>query len=169
MPLISEEYSKLNQQLHKENPNYGCNGKHYLQDVINIAKELNTQDILDYGCGKSSLAQNIPFIIKQYDPAVPKYSALPRAADLVVCTDVLEHIEPECLDDVLEHLRTLVKKMGLFTVATRPAKKTLPDGRNAHLIQQSGRWWLLKILEKFDLQYFKYHDKASIFLVNPQT
>jgi len=30
-------------------------------------------------------------------------------------------------------------------IDTLPARKTLPDGRNAHLIQESQDWWLSKI------------------------
>jgi len=32
--------------------------------------------------------------------------------------------------------------------------KVLPDGRNAHLIQQPAGWWLPKILERFELVTF---------------
>jgi hypothetical protein len=79
---------------------------------------------------------------------------VPDPADIVACTDVLEHIEPECLEDVLADLRRVTKKMGFFTIATRPAKKFLSDGRNAHLIQQDARWWLEKLWAKFHVQQF---------------
>jgi hypothetical protein len=64
---------------------------------------------------------------------------------MVVCTDVLEHIEPEHLDAVLRHVCSLAKKAVFLQIATRPAKKCLPDGRNAHLTVQSAEWWLAKI------------------------
>ena len=31
-------------------------------------------------------------------------------------------------------------------LATGPAEKMLPDGRNAHLIQQPKQWWLDKVV-----------------------
>jgi hypothetical protein len=31
----------------------------------------------------------------------------------------------------------------------------LPDGRNAHLIQEPPEWWLPKLLERFDLYTFQ--------------
>jgi S-adenosylmethionine:diacylglycerol 3-amino-3-carboxypropyl transferase len=65
----------------------------------------------------------------------------PEPHDIVVCTDVLEHIEPDCLDDVLADIRRCTKKAALLVVATRPAMKTLSDGRNAHLIQEDFKWW----------------------------
>ena len=33
------------------------------------------------------------------------------------------------------------KKFVFFAISTRAAKKTLPDGRNAHLTVQSPDWW----------------------------
>ncbi len=32
--------------------------------------------------------------------------------------------------------------------------KVLPDGRNAHLIQQPAEWWMPKILKRFELVTF---------------
>ena len=72
----------------------------------------------------------------------------------VACIDVLEHIEPHLLDNVLDDLKRVTAGVGVFTVNTGPAKKVLPDGRNAHLIQQPARWWLPKILERFELVTF---------------
>ena len=152
MQLISEEYKKLNAALHEENKNYGTSGQHYVKDILGILQKLQTQDLLDYGCGKSTLANNLPFTIKQYDPAMPKFAALPHPADVVVCTDVLEHIEPECIQDVIKHLSQLTKKICYLSVATRPAQKTLPDGRNAHLLIKPYSWWV-GLLE----QYFDFH------------
>src|ERR1700693_285250 len=101
--LISPEYASLNQKLHKDNESYGTSGIQYAQDVMNLCFQHNTQDVLDYGCGKSTLANNLPFKIQQYDPCVERYKAKPWPADIVVCTDVLEHIEPDCINDVIAH------------------------------------------------------------------
>ncbi len=152
--LISDEYKALNEKLHETNKNYGTSGHKWANQVQNLVRMLGSDDVLDYGCGKSTLAQNLPFSIKQYDPAILKYSLNPEPADLVVCTDVLEHIEPECIDDVLDHISKLTKQMAFLVVANRPAKKTLEDGRNAHLIQENELWWLGKVLPKFHLLQF---------------
>lgn len=167
MQFISEEYRRLNEQLHESNPEYGVSGQKYLNHVIEIAQAVGTQDILDYGCGKSTLAHNLPFIIKQYDPAIPKFAAEPQPADVVVCTDVLEHVEPELIDNVLQHLASLTKKAGFFTAATRPAKKTLSDGRNAHILVKSGNWWIQKIAGLFTILRFEQHPGCCVFYVEP--
>ena len=103
---------------------------------------IGAESAVDYGCGKGLLKKNLRIACTNYDPAVPEFSALPHPADLVVCTDVLEHIEPERLDSVLTHLRQLGRK-GLYAViATRPdSSKLLADGTNPHKIIKTARWW----------------------------
>jgi hypothetical protein len=81
----------------------------------------------------------------EYDPGIPGKDHLPKPADLVVCTDVLEHIEPELLDGVLRHLYLLAGRGAYLVIATRLARELLPDGRNAHLIVQEPPWWLAKL------------------------
>lgn len=152
--LITDEYRKLNERLHETNKHYGTSGHKWAQQIQGIAKMVGSTDLLDYGCGKSTLAQNLPFTINQYDPAIPKYSERPKAADIVVCTDVLEHIEPECIADVLMDIRDLTKEVMFLVIANRPAKKTLEDGRNAHLIQEDERWWLGHLLPLFHILQF---------------
>jgi hypothetical protein len=87
-----------------------------------------------------------------YEPSDDRYSERPRPCEMVACIDVLEHVEPECLESVLDDLQRLTKRVGLFTVHTEPAKKTLLDGRNAHLTQQGMIWWLPKFMARFEVQ-----------------
>lgn len=168
MQLITDEYCRLNAELHKDNNKYGTSGEHHAAEIFDLAVRMGTQDILDYGCGKSSLANNLPFAIKQYDPAIPKYSQFPKPADIVVCTDVLEHVEPLYIDNVLAHLAMLTKKVGFFTACTKEAKKTLADGRNAHLIVQPAKWWVSKLYEHFDIVSFLQKDIEVLVMVQPQ-
>ena len=51
----------------------------------------------------------------------------------MICTDVLEHIEPDCLQAVLGHLRQVSREYTFVNISTRAAVKSLHDGRNAHL------------------------------------
>lgn len=152
--LITDEYKKLNERLHETNKHYGAGGHKWAHQIIGLTEMLGSTDILDYGCGKSTLAQNLPFPIKQYDPCIPKYSLAPEPAELVICTDVLEHIEPDCVVDVLRDICRLSKSMTFLVIANRPAKKVLEDGRNAHLIQENEMWWLGHILPLFHLLQF---------------
>lgn len=155
---ITDEYRKLNQQMHESNENYGTIGKMHAPRVMDLAFSLKTQDVLDYGCGKAKLSQNLPFKIQNYDPCIPKYSKEPMPADIVVCSDVLEHVEPDCLDEVLAHLASLTKAVCLLQVPNGPAKKTLADGRNAHLIQEDYVWWMDKLKKHMKIVNFQLDD-----------
>ena len=154
--LISDEYRALNAELHRRNELYGTTGEHWAPALAQIAASYEAKSILDYGCGKGTLAPKLPgFDVREYDPAVPGKDEPPQQADMVYCGDVLEHVEPECLNAVLNDLRRLTLKATMMIVATRPAEKTLADGRNAHLIVKPSRWWLRHILDRWDIDSFK--------------
>ena len=48
-----------------------------------------------------------------FDPAFEEYGE-PQPADLVCCIDVLEHIEPEKLENVLLELSKITLNFGFF-------------------------------------------------------
>lgn len=157
--LISEEYRKLQGELHR-NQDYGQASAIYAPLVADVLEQVGAVELLDYGAGKGRLGLALrehfrkPLKIHHYDPAVPEWSTPPAPCGFVACIDVLEHIEPPLLDNVLNDLRRVTLRYGVFTVCTIPAFKSLPDGRNAHLIQQPAAWWLPRILERFELVTF---------------
>lgn len=153
--LITEEYRQQNALLHEQRADFGANGHRYAQQIRELAQAVQANEILDYGAGKCTLSDALHDLnVINYEPAFPHLAATPDPADLVVCGDVLEHIEPECLDAVMDDLARVTKKCLFATVATRPAVKTLPDGRNAHLIQQPMQWWLPKFWDRFTIGSF---------------
>lgn len=148
--LISPAYVEQNRQLHARPEGYGGSGRKSAANVIAFAAELGADWILDYGCGQGTLKTAMvkagyPGPIHEYDPAIKAKASPPKPADLVVCTDVLEHVEPDKLEAVLSHLHMLAKVGAFLVIATRPANKILPDGRNAHLIVEDAAWWRAKI------------------------
>ncbi len=157
--LITEDYRKMQEKLH-ENPDYGVASVGYAPMVAEVIETMRVSEILDYGAGKGRLGQTLkqhiqrPLTIHHYDPARPEWAAVPQPCGFVACIDVLEHIEPNLLDNVLDDLQRVTQGIGVFTVHTGPAVKVLPDGRNAHLIQQPSGWWLRKFLDRFDLVTF---------------
>jgi len=148
MVVISEEYQLLNNLYHFQNEHYGASGFRWYKWVLKYSP---TEDILDYGCGKGTLAHNLPFPIAEYDPAIKGKNESPEPHSFVVCTDVLEHVEPECIDDVIADLGRVTIHFGLFVISTKAAQKILPDGRNAHLIIEPLKWWRKKLEVYFDL------------------
>lgn len=165
--MYSPEYKALQEQFHKDRPDYGVSGRRYADQILGIAQQMKTRDILDYGAGKATLQKSIPYPIQNYDPFIDEYSKRPVPADLVVCTDVMEHIESEHLHAVLLDIQSLAKQAVFFQIATGPAKKFLPDGRNAHLIQENGNWWLLRLLSHFDIRQFQDLGGGIIAICTP--
>jgi len=148
---ISAAYIEQNRQLHATNLAYGVGGGRHAETIKKIMATLTNPSVLDYGCGKGLLAKELSVPIWEYDPAIEGKEESPRPADVVVCTDVLEHIEPDKLLDVLHDLKRCVKNVGFFTIHTKAAIKKLPDGRNTHLIQKHKQWWKNRLAAYFDI------------------
>lgn len=155
--LISEDYRTQNRLLHDDKTtHYGVAGKAYVNIIKDMCLKHECDSILDYGCGKGQLRNYLPnHDLRLYDPAIPEFSSLPIPADLVTCLDVMEHIEPECLDAVLDHIGSLTERVCLMSISLRKAHKTLPDGRNAHLIVEHPHWWLERLMKRFDLEHYE--------------
>jgi len=167
--LITPEYKKQQLWLH-EHTQYGVAAAKYAPLVSQMIDKLGVDHLLDYGCGsRLTLLKHIKalrrFQYQAYDPAVASIAGAPVPAQMVACIDVLEHIEPDLLDNVLDDLVRLTEGAGFFSVHCGPAEKVLPDGRNAHLIQQPPEWWLPKITTRFDLQTFQRTDDGFYVIV----
>ena len=173
--LITEEYREMQRKLH-ENPDYGVASVHYAPLVAQVLQAAGANEMLDYGAGKGRLGQTLrqnhvkegTLNIHHYEPAVPEWSRPPEPCRFVACIDVLEHIEPHLLDNVLDDLKRVTLGVGVFTVHTEAAVKTLPDGRNAHLIQRPPEWWLPKFMERFTLVTFNRMQMGFFVVVEPK-
>lgn len=170
MTTITEGYRALNAELHRTRADYGRRGGRHAKRVLKLLKKLNASTVLDWGCGKGGLKAALPDVdVREYDPAIPGKDAPPDPADVIVCTDVLEHIEPGCLDNVLRDLARLTLKVGHVVVATQPDHtKLLPDGRNPHLIVQPAGWWREKLRPYFRVRQDGKCSKNVTFTVFPR-
>lgn len=166
--LISPEYQQQQEHLH-EDEFYGTASMFYAPLVSEIVNKLQVGHLLDYGAGKCRLFENLKadhhMKLQAYDPGVVKLSSPPVPAEMVTCIDVLEHIEPDLLDNVLDDLARLTEVVIFMTVTTIAAKKHLSDGRNAHLIQQPMEWWLPKIWERFDIHTVQIIPPGSFYVI----
>lgn len=158
---ISDEYLAQQQILHK-NPNYGIASLSFAPIVADFIRQTGIRSVSDYGAGKKNLLVGLKnsgieaIEYYPYDPAFEEYGE-PRSADLVCCIDVLEHIEPERLEEVLLDLSKITLNFGFFSIHMGPAAKILSDGRNAHLIQQSSAWWLPRLTKYFEILHLQSH------------
>lgn len=149
MKTISEEYVIQLEQLHDQKASFGdAKG---LKPIAKWIDEHKPTSVFDYGCGKGGVVQavkeNYPDIrAVGWDPGHPSFKERqPGPFDMLISTDVLEHIEPVFLDNVLKDIHETFSKIAFLIIATSPAKKFLPDGRNAHLIVETPGWWKDKI------------------------
>lgn len=148
MTLITDEYRALNAELHQRVPAYGTGGHKWADFVRELVKETGAKSVLDYGCGKGSLRAALrPITVHEYDPAIEGKGTPPSSAGVVVCTDVMEHVEPECTDAVIAHLCGLATRAVFVAVACRTGGKRLADGRPAHIHVQNKEWWRAKFSE----------------------
>jgi hypothetical protein len=152
---ISDAYRQQQIAMHK-NPEYGAASVSFAPIVKKLMANIDAKSLSDYGAGKCRLREALieqgagNFDYLPYDPAFPEYGS-PKAADLVACIDVLEHIEEFYLDNVLLELKRITEKYGFFSIHCGPARKFLSDGRNAHLIQAPTSWWLPRLCEHFEI------------------
>lgn len=165
LSLISPAYLAEQKKLHESG--YGGRGFKWTDVVLHLMAHFHARDVLDYGCGQGTLGQHLRTAglresqVTEYDPAIRRFQEIPLyGSDLVVCTDVLEHIELEYIDNVLRHLRDLTQ-IRLFTVISLVGtEKRLSDGRDAHILIRDVPWWLAK---------FESHGFAFDYIVdNPK-
>lgn len=126
-----------------------------------IIDRLGCKSVLDYGSGKGYqyLAKRAHdawggILPHCYDPGVRQLAELPTGTfDGLICVDMLEHLEEQDVEPTLDAMFALLQPSGrraykgfaYISVGTKPARKTLPDGRNAHLTVRPLEWWSDKI------------------------
>lgn len=118
-------------------PHYGATAYLYFKEIAREVIKLNPRSIIDYGCGRSDLVAHFwndgRRRVEKYDPAIPQFETTPKGYfDLALCTDVLEHINMADVDRIFREIKDKAQR-SLFTISLRPARKKLPDGRNAHV------------------------------------
>ena len=84
-----------------------------INEISLFINYLKPKNILDYGCGNGVLLKLLrhkyPEInIDGYDPAIKEFSVIPQNHyDMIINTDVLEHIPKSDIGDVVNHIKSL--------------------------------------------------------------
>lgn len=169
--LISKSYRDIQEKMHgAKDYGVGAHANECAVIVSELGMETEFETVLDYGSGAHShIARLLPqYKVADYDPCIQAKANEPASADVVVCADVLEHIEPSHLDDVLQHVRKLARKKVVLVIATEQAKKTLADGRNAHLIVEDAAWWSSHLINYFVIDHMDTHAGRLLIVGKPK-
>jgi hypothetical protein len=164
MAIVEENLIAQYSAVHGDRKSWGKSAHRYLSQIQACVAELKPAVILEYGCGKSELCNQLDYgtaAYHRYDPAIPHLDKMTVGyADLLINTDVLEHIPRADIPDVLRHMRSLTERV-FFYVCTRPASTILPNGQNAHCTLLQADEWLALIRAHFDDAHLVHVDPAE--------
>ena len=150
-PQLIEQY----RQLYEKGNFWGSSILKHVYEISKLVRETDSCTLLDYGCGAGNQYADAGchlywggILPALYDPAISRYSERPMGRfDGIICSDVAEHIPEEEIDDFLKDVFNYAAKFVFFSICCRPARKSLPDGRNCHLTIQPQDWWIRRIDE----------------------
>ena len=190
----SQDYKDLinsYKELHKNEGAFkGISLRPLVPTLHKIIKSNDCKTLLDYGCGKgcayddrhrelglADTVQNLWDIDSYtlYDPAYPQFDKIPTGKhDIVLCTDVMEHIPEQDLDWVIQKIFNYANKAVFFSICTMEAIKTFQEGKfkgkNVHVTVQEKEWWLNKFSKIWGKQktlkvYLHFTSKEGNFAI----
>ena len=133
---ITDGYKEILQSLH-ERHKWGSTGGGYAGDSIVqlLTDRPEIKTILDYGCGEGSLKTHVESAgitdreWTLYDPGMKGLDKRPSGKfDLVITTDVLEHVEPEMQEKVILELMEYTDKVMFNEIACYATNRYFPNG-----------------------------------------
>ena len=151
MKLFSEEYQQeLIAKHNKKGWGGAVQGK---GGTINTYMELSrAKSVLDYGAGSSAFRKEIEvqfpkykYTIHEYEPGRVELSNDPPVCDASICFDVMEHIEPEYVDNVIKHIYDKTNYWTFQDICLKASYNYFPSGKNLHLTVKPAEWWIEKL------------------------
>jgi len=113
----------------------GCGTGHNLQIAISLGIDAFGIDISDECCRR--FLNNLPHQCID----IVGFCKQNRKFDNIICTDVLEHIKKDNLDETLEYISN-ISPSALFGIANHEDNLL---GIELHLIQENKEWWIQKL------------------------
>ena len=156
---VTGRYIDRYRKVHAERKYGGGDCGRVFDWAAKVCKQTGAESFLDYGCGQSDLRNFIKknkstgvSISRGFDPAIPGIDELPRCRfDVVMCSDVVEHVPEDELDCLLANLKSLSRypHRVMIVACCRPALNTFEDGENMHCTVKPVSWWIDKVREHF--------------------
>ena len=162
---ISSQYKDELSKKH-ENEKWGVTGAKYSGGAIwNLLRTRQyLQTALDYGAGRGSVALAFPDISwTEYDPGIPAMRDRPKGQfDLVVCTDVMEHVEIDYVEAVIADLAEHTRLVLFVDIACFPTNSVFAsgpyEGKDIHITVREPQWWI----DKFEACGLLMHETTII-------
>lgn len=163
---------KLYEQLHKQR-SYGDTGSIYTDNVKSFIDKTGATSVLDFGSGtgalKTSLNNKYNIDIDEFDPCYDGKRNIPNTQyDLIITTDVLEHLYEDEIENFFEEILSLQPKFMYHAISTRKAHIHLPDGSNCHKTVKNNEWWKSKIqniTKANNINETQFNDHVIVFKV----
>ena len=144
-------------------------------DAIQTFGRLGT--VIDFGCGDGKAihlfrkagyrAIGVDHVSLMPDTVQSCLWSLPAdlpVADFGYCADVMEHIPPERVDDVLVNIARHVSRMAYFRIATTPDVMGKLIGETLHLTVQPAHWWLARVSVAFGSAAIRADHPAHVII-----
>ena len=154
MDETKPDYPALYREMAAQGHNFkGLSIINHRKIIRKLIRRVGAVTLLDYGSGRGD-AYKPPHNThvfwhvdrpRLYDPSFPEHDVMPAADetfDMVLCSDVLEHVPEDEVSLFIERLFSYANKYVWASVCCRPAKKKFPDGGNLHITVQPYDWWL---------------------------
>jgi hypothetical protein len=160
IPLIDRERAKYEEIWSRENYGEFAPGEHFVDLAIWELGIKPGDSVIDYGCGSGKAATmfqrhgmnttGIDFAMNCVHPGA-EFSVflvaclweLPDVqADWAYCTDVMEHIPSEKVNDVLRGIAKRTRKGAFFNIATRDDVMGGMIGKRLHMTVLTAEAWL---------------------------
>ena len=116
-----------------------------------------TDQVIDYGCGKYFDEYNLPENFSGYDPYNrPNEKVLEREYDIALCSNVLNVImEKEVRKELLEILKSLANKTFITVYEGNKSGIGGPTKRNCYQLNRKKREYLPELKEVFENVVYK--------------
>jgi hypothetical protein len=172
MDLLTPEYKAQLVRKHQISP-WGGSGWIWIPEIVKLVVlyKLKRPTVLEYGSGRRTFKKTMDWAmphveVHEYDPGVPEIDLLPLPGttfDLVLNTDVMEHVEEQFVEQTFDRLYGYCRYAVVFNIACTPSKSTLPNGQNAHVTVKPPQWWKEHIEQRWsDVEILSGHKNLTL-------
>lgn len=159
IPMCYELVSQLGISEEDTVLDFGCAKGYIVKALRLLHREAFGVDVSEYAISRS--ADDVKDYLKIVNPTGPYPMLTEEKYDWTLAKDVLEHIPYELIDNVLDELSKVTKKL-FIAVPLGDGKKYIVDSYEldkTHIIREDLNWWFEKLSKKFNVLKKSYEMK----------